>query len=129
MSGRRIRNLVLFVAVAAVGWWIYKDRPTASGFIDSITSPLLGSHAAVKTSERNRVVGDATTSISEQVELPVASLHEGMTSGEVRDLLGEPQKIDPVPEGGPNRFRWTYTNAARVLTMQENKLVSIEIIR
>jgi hypothetical protein len=129
MSGRRLRNFALIAAVAAIGWWIYKDRPTASGFIDSITSPLLGSHAAVNTSERNRVVGDANTSISEQVDVPVASLREGMTSAEVRDLLGEPPKIESVTEEGVKRFRWIYPSAQRILTMQDNKVVNIEIIR
>jgi hypothetical protein len=129
MSGRRFRNLVLLAAAAAIGWWIYKDRPTASGFIDSITNPLLGSHAVVKSSERNRVVGDASTSITEGVEVPVSSLREGMSGSEVRDLLGDPEKIERVAEEGPERFRWTYTKVARILTMQENKLVSIAIIR
>jgi hypothetical protein len=131
MTGRRIRNLLLLALVAGVGWWIYKDRPTASGLIDSITNPLLGSRAAVKTSERNRVVGDANTAIvtTEQADLPVNTLKEGMTTAEVRDLLGEPQRIDPVPEGGRNRFRWTYTKVGRILTMQDNKVAAIEIIR
>ena len=53
----QFRNLVLLAAAAAIGWWIYKDRPTLSGFIDSLTNPLMGSHAAVESSERNRVVG------------------------------------------------------------------------
>jgi hypothetical protein len=129
--GRRIRNLVLLVLVAGIGYWIYKDRPTASGLIDSITNPLLGSRAAVKTSERNRVVGDASTAIvtTEQTDLPINSLKEGLTTAEVRDLLGEPQKIDPVPEGGPNRFRWTYSKVGRIVTMQDNKVAAIEIIR
>jgi hypothetical protein len=131
MTGRRIRNLLLLALVAGIGWWIYKDRPTASGLIDSITNPLLGSRAAVKTSERNRVVGDASTAIvtTEQADLPINSLKEGMTTMEVRELLGEPQRIDPVPEGGPNRFRWTYTKVGRILTMQDNKIAAIEIIR
>lgn len=131
MSGRRLRNLVLLAAVAAVGWWIYKDRPTASGLIDSITSPLLGSHAAVKTSERNRVVGDASSTISnsDQIDLSVSSLKEGMTGTEVRDLLGDPQKTERLVEDGAEKYRWTYKNAARVVTMQNNRVVGIEIIR
>jgi hypothetical protein len=128
MSGRRFRNLLLLAAAAAVGWWIYKDRPSPAGLIDSITAPLLGSHAAVKTSERNRVVGDATTAITEQVELPVGSLREGMSSAEVRDLLGEPDRRDPVPED-KRSWRWTYTRAGRVLTLTDNRVVSIAIIR
>jgi hypothetical protein len=129
MSGRRIRNLVLVALVAAIGWWIYKDRPTAKGLIDSITNPLLGSRAAVDSSERNRVVGDASTSISEQVELPVSSLKEGMSTAEVRDLLGNPDKQERVVEDGQTRLRWTYTRAARVLMIQDNRVVSIAIIR
>jgi hypothetical protein len=129
MSGRRIRNLVLLAAVAAIGWWIYKDRPTAKGLIDSITNPLLGSRAAVDSSERNRVVGDASTAISEQVELPVSSLKEGMSTAELRDLLGNPDKMEKVEEDGRTQFRWTYTRAARILTIQDNRVVSIAIIR
>jgi len=128
MSARRFRNFLLLAAAAAIGWWIYKDRPSASGMIDSITAPLLGSRAAVKSSERNRVVGDASTAITEQVELPVASLHEGMSSAEVRELLGEPEKMEAV--GGDRRtYRWTYTKASRILTLTDNRVVSIAIIR
>jgi hypothetical protein len=129
MSGRHLRNLVLLAAVAAVGWWIYKDRPTVSGLIDTITNPLLGSRAAVKSSERNRVVGDANTSITDQVEIPVSSLKEGMTGGEVRDLLGDPQKTERFLDDGAEKYRWTYTKAARILTIQNNRVVAIEIIR
>jgi hypothetical protein len=128
MSGRRFRNLLLLAAAAAIGWWIYKDRPSVTGVIDSITRPLLGSKAAVDSSERNRVVGDANTAITEQVELPVAALHEGMSSAEVRDLLGEPQKTERVADD-KRTYRWTYTRAARVLTLTDNRVVSIEIIR
>ena len=59
MSGRQFRKLLLFVAAIGVGYWFYKDRPSFSGFIDSITDPLMSSRAAVKSSERNRVVGEA----------------------------------------------------------------------
>jgi hypothetical protein len=128
MSGRRFRNLLLLAAVAAIGWWIYKDRPSPSGLIDSITAPLLGSRAAVKSSERNRVVGDATTAITEQVDLPVASLHEGQSSAQVRELLGEPDKIEQVTDD-KRTYRWTYTKAERLLTLTDNRVVSIAIIR
>ena len=128
MSGRKFRNLLLLAAAVAIGWWIYKDRPSVSGLIDSITAPLLGSHAAVKSSERNRVVGDANTAITEQVELPVASLHEGMSSAEVRELLGDPEKLEQVTPD-KRTFRWTYTKASRILTVTDNRVVSIAIIR
>lgn len=130
MSGRRIRNLLLLAIVAGVGWWIYRDRPTLGGFVDSITNPLFGSKAAVKSSERNRVVGDATVAISEQVEVPVEVVKEGMSGREVRDLLGTPDRI--VRENLENkvtRATWTYDRAARVIVLHDDRVVSITVIR
>jgi hypothetical protein len=129
MSGRKFRNLVLILLVAGIAYWIYKDRPTASGLIDSITDPLLGSKAAVKSSERNRVTGDASAAISEQAELPVGSLREGMTRREVEELLGKPQSREPEVVDGVRRMRWIYPNAHRVLTFQDDRLVSITVLR
>jgi hypothetical protein len=131
MTGRHFRNLVLLAIAAGVGYWIYKDRPTVSSMVDAITGPLLGSHAAVKTSERNRVVGDATTAISEQVELPVSSLREGMSPTEVRDLLGDPDKSENLEKGDPKSasLRWTYNRAARVIVFRDNRVASISIVR
>ena len=127
MSGRKIRNLVLVLLVAGVAWWIYKDRPTVSGLVDEITDPLLGSRAAVKSSERNRVVGDASAAISEQTELPVGSLREGMTGPDVVDLLGKPDSSEDIVVEGVKQKRWTYTRAHRVLTLQEDRVVSITV--
>jgi hypothetical protein len=129
MSGRKFRNLLLFALIAGLAWWIYKDRPTVSGMIDTITDPLLGSRAAVKSSERNRVVGDASAAISEQVDLPVGSLREGMSKREVVDLLGKADSEEPEVVDGVKRVRWTYGRARRVLTFQEDRLVSIAITR
>jgi hypothetical protein len=129
MSGRKFRNLVLILLVAGIAYWIYKDRPTVAGLIDSITDPLLGSKAAVKSSERNRVVGDASVAISEQVELPVGSLREGMTRREVEELLGKPQSREPEVVDGVRRMRWIYNDVHRVLTFQDDRLVSITVLR
>jgi len=127
MSGRQFRNLFLFVAAVAVAYWIYKDRPTASGFIDSLTNPLMGSRAAVKSSERNRIVGDASTAISEQSDLSVGNLREGMTFQDVVDLLGDPEsKEDEIVEGVA-QVRWTYARAHRVLVFQRGRLASIVV--
>ena len=127
MSGRKLRNLILLVLAAGVVYWIVKDKPTVSGLVDSITNPLLGSRAAVKSSERNRVVGDASTAISEQSELPVADLREGMTGREVLDLLGNPSSREPVVVDGVKQEIWTYSLAHRVLTFQDNRVVSIVV--
>jgi len=127
MSGRRIRNLVLLAIVAGVGYWIYKDRPTAGGLIDSITKPLMGSKAAVDSSERNRVVGDASTSISEETEKTIGALKEGMTMNEVSDLLGRPDRMEDEKEDGVRQTRWTYARLRRELVFRENRLVSIVV--
>ena len=119
MSSRKVRNLVLVALVVGVVYWIYKDRPTVSGIVDTITDPLLGSRAAVKSSERNRVVGDASAAISEQTELPVGSLREGMTSREVVELLGEPDSRENAVVDGVKSVKWTYDRAHRHLTFQE----------
>ena len=127
MSGRKVRNFVLLLLVAGFAYWIYKDRPTVSGLVDTITNPLFGSNAAVKSSERNRVVGDASAAISEQSEIPVGSLREGMTSREVRDLLGEPDSREEVVVDGVKEMRWTYSRAHRVLTLQDGRVVAIVV--
>ena len=126
MSGRKFRRLLLLAAVVAVAYWIYKDRPTVSGLVDSVTNPLMGSRAAVESSERNRVNSDASAAISEQTDLPVGSLKEGMSSREVKELLGNPDTIEKDDEN-PNRFRWNYRRARRTLVIEEGRVVSIVI--
>ena len=127
MSGRQFRKVLFFVVAIGVGYWIYKDRPTMSGFIDSLTDPLMSSHAAVKSSERNRVVGEASQAITEQSGLPVGSLREGMKTREVLDLLGEPDSKEDETVDGAAQVRWTYAREHRVLYFQRDRLVSIVV--
>jgi hypothetical protein len=127
MTGRRIRRLVILVLMIGVGYWIYKDQPTVSGLVDSITNPIMGSRAAVKSSERNRVVGDATTAITEQSDAAVGTLKEGMTTSEVRELLGNPDSMVREKIEGVERFRWTYAKLRRVLLIQDGRVVSIVV--
>ena len=127
MSGRRIRNLVLIAVVAAVAYWIYKDRPTPGALIDSLTNPLMGSKAAVDSSERNRVVSDASSSISEETEKTVGALKEGMTADEVSDLLGQPDRKENEVVDGVGQIRWTYAHLRRELVFREKRLVTIVV--
>jgi hypothetical protein len=127
MTGRRIRRLVILVLMIGVGYWIYKDQPTVSGLVDSITNPIMGSRAAVKSSERNRVVGDATAAITEQSDAAVGTLKEGMTTSEVRELLGNPDSMVREKIEGVERFRWTYAKLRRVLLIQDGRVVSIVV--
>lgn len=127
MSARRLRRLILVAVVVGVVYWIYKDRPTTSGLIDSLINPLMGSKAAVESSERNRVVGEATTAVTDQTEATVATLHEGMTTSEVREALGDPDKTEQEKVDGVRQTRWTYTRLHRELVLRDGRLVSITI--
>jgi hypothetical protein len=130
MSGRKFRKLLLFAAVLALGWWIYKDRPTLSGIVDSITRPIFGTKAAVKGDERNRVVEESAESIASHQEANIGTLREGMMKGEVRDLIGPPDKVTPFREKDLPFERWTYTRLRRDLVFDtENRLVSVAVIR
>lgn len=128
MSGRRVRNFLLLLIVAGVGYWIYKERPTVSGIIDTITNPLMGSRAAVKSSERNRVQGEASSTVAEQRDSRVESLREGMSRDDIRELLGDPDSIETVKKEGVVRVRWTYRAARRLIVFQGNRVVSISVL-
>lgn len=127
MSGQRVRGLLTLAAFLAIGWWIYEKQPTVSGFVDTITRPLLGSRVAVKESERKRVVGDASQVVALGIEKPVDTVQEGMTESEVRRLLGEPDEINRIEDERGDRVRWTYRGADRVVVFQRNRVVSIAI--
>ena len=127
MSFRQLRKLLLFIGVGAVAVWLYKTRPTVSGFIDGITGPLFKSNAVVKESEYNRVVAEAAPAISQSEEVALGMLHKGMTDTEVRDLIGRADQIDPVSENGVERIRWTYKRLGRTLLFEERRVVSISV--
>jgi hypothetical protein len=128
MRGARTRNLLLLALLAAVGYWYYRDRPTLPEFVDDLTRPLLGSKAAVKESERKRVIGDAATVIGQQSDEMVGALHEGMTSSEVRDLLGAPDRVETLSEREPLRVRWTYRVVKRTVLFEDGRVISIAIL-
>jgi hypothetical protein len=128
MSWRRFRNLLLLVLVAAVGYWIYKDRPSIPELVDDLTRPLLGSRAAVKEDERKRVISDAATVITQQTDENVGALHNGMTMSEVRDLLGAPDGIEHLSERDPVRVKWIYKTVKRTVIYENGRVVSIAIL-
>jgi hypothetical protein len=127
MGGRRVRGFLALAALLAVGWWIYEKKPTFSGIVDDLTRPLFGSNAAVKESERNRIVGEASQAITIDYEKTVASIHKGMTESEIRGLLGDPDSIDHVEDKRGDRTRWIYENAKRVVVFQRNRVVEIAV--
>jgi hypothetical protein len=128
MSGRRFRMLLMLAALGGLGYWIYEKRPTLPGIVDSLTRPLLGSRAAVKESERKRVMGEAATAISMQTAENVGILHENMSMREVQELLGYPDERDTVAREGKTLTRWVYRTARRAIVFDEGRAVSISIL-
>jgi len=123
------RPLLVAVLVGAVAWWYTHGRPSFQEMVDGVTNPLMGSKAAVKESERNRVEGEAVGVVSEQNETAIETLKEGMTMRQVRELLGEPNVNETVSRerGKPEVVRWTYKTARRVLLFEDGRLTSIAI--
>jgi hypothetical protein len=127
MSGRRVRGFFALAAMVLLGWWILEKRPTLSGIVDDLTRPLLGSRAAVKESEHNRIEGEASQVVSLGEEKAVGSVHEGMTAAEVLRLLGDPDRIEPVEDERGDRVRWIYRRVNRIVLLQRNRVVSVAI--
>jgi hypothetical protein len=127
MSGRRFRMLLMLAVVSGLAYWIYEKRPTVSGIVDTLTRPLLGSRAAVKESERKRVISEATTAISLQTREHVGMLRENMSMSEVRELLGRPDESETVRKENKILVRWTYRTARRTVLFDEGRAVSISI--
>jgi hypothetical protein len=128
MSWRRLRNLLLFALVAFVAYTWYQKRPTVTGVVDSITQPLMESKAAVKESERNRVMATAVPSLQEQVEAPTGTIRERMTYSEVRALLGSPERTEEVEENGRIRVRWIYERVRRMVVFEDGRVLSITVM-
>ena len=122
----RIRTPVVLILVAGAGYWIYKTRPTVSGFVDGLTSPLMSSKAAVKESEYKRIVAEAVP-VPEGEQIPLAALKEGMKTADVKELLGTPERVEWFRYKGRERLRWTYVRARRVIVFEDGRVVSIAI--
>jgi hypothetical protein len=123
----KIRTVVILVVIGGVAYWIYKDRPTVSGFVDGLTRPLMGSNAAVKESEHKRVVSDVVPAAPEGEQVTVQTIRKGMKSEEVREILGKPDRVEPFEEDGVSRIRWTYLATRRLVVFEDGRVVSIAI--
>ncbi len=123
----RIFKFLALVAVVGLAYWAYRTQLTVSDFVDRVTRPLMGSKAAVKESEYKRVVSEAVPAAREGEDIPLTTLHNGMKMDEVRDTLGQPDKIEPIEEEGRSRVRWTYLRAGRILVFDRGRVISIAI--
>jgi hypothetical protein len=123
----RILKYLTLVAIVGFVYWAYKEHLTVSDFVDRVTRPVMASKAAVKESEYNRVVNEAAPAAHEGEDIRLTTLHNGMKMDEVRDLLGRPDRIEPVDEEGRSQVRWTYLRAGRILVFERGRVVSIAI--
>ncbi len=123
----RTLKFLALAAILGLGYWAYRSHLTVSDFVDRVTRPLMGSKAAVKESEYKRVVSEAIPAVREGENIPLGTLHNGMKMDEVRDMLGRPDKIEPIEEDGRSLVRWTYLRAGRILVFDRGRVVSIAI--
>ncbi len=125
----RFRGLLVLLVVGGAAYWVVKTHPTASGFVDRLTRPLMGSKAAVKESEHKRVM-DEVVPAAPETEQPVSTemVREGMRAVEVEDLLGRPDRVEEIREKGKKtRVRWVYLAAGRNLVFEEGRVASIAV--
>lgn len=122
----RLRTLIVLLLLAGVAYWIYKNRPTVSGLVDDLTSPLMSSRAAVKESEHKRVVAQAVPA-PEGEDVSMVTVREGMGTAEVKELLGTPEGVEAFQEKGRDRLRWTYLRAGRIIVFEDGRVFSIAI--
>ncbi len=87
----------------------------------------MGSKAAVKESEHRRVMSEAVPAAPEGEQVSTQTIREGMKADEVREILGKPEKIEPLEEDGRSRVRWTYLRTGRVVVFEGGRVVSIAI--
>ena len=128
MSFARVRKLALVALVAGAAYWIYRTRPTVSGFIDDLTRPLFGLKAVVEESEHKRAVAEAVPAVGGDEAVGVGMLREKMTAREVRDLIGLPDTVEHFREAGVEKERWTYRRLGRVLVLTDGRVVSIAVL-
>jgi hypothetical protein len=122
----RVKTVVVLLLVGGAGYWIYKTHPTASGFVDELIRPVMRSKTAAKETEHKRIVAESVPA-PEGEEAPQEALKKGMTRAEVRDLLGEPERVERLQDERPERLRWTYLRAGRVIVFEDGRVVSIVI--
>jgi hypothetical protein len=128
MSFARFRKLLVLALIAGAAYWVYRTRPTVSGFVDDVTRPLLQNKAVVEESERKRIVADAAApAVGPDESVVLGRLRKRMTMTEVRELLGRPDEIEPFREQGVEKVRWIYRRLERELVFEDNRVVSIAV--
>jgi hypothetical protein len=123
----RARTAIVLVVVGGAGYWAYKSHLTVSGLVDGLTRPLMGSKAAVKESEYKRVMSVAVPAAPEGERVSTQTIREGMKKAEVEELLGKPERVEPLEEKGHSRLRWTYVRDGLVIVFENERVLSIAV--
>jgi hypothetical protein len=123
------RGLIALALAGGTVYWVIKTQPTASGFVDSLVRPLMGSKAVVKESEHKRVMDEVVPAAPDSEQrVSTEMVREGMKAAEVEDLLGRPDRVEEIREKGKKtRVRWVYLVAGRNLVFEDGRVVSIAI--
>ncbi|HSS45420.1 MAG TPA: hypothetical protein VLO07_08780 [Thermoanaerobaculia bacterium] len=124
MGGSRLRRFLLFLLLAAVGYWFYSGRPSFSKLVDAVTGPLFESNAAVDESEHKRVMAQPAAQEGEDASLAVVRKNMGFS--DVRRLLGNPDATEEFREDGRRRVRWVYREG-RTIGFEDGRVVSIAV--
>ena len=125
----RTRGLIALALAGGAVYWVVKTHPTASGFVDGLVRPLMGSKAVVKESEHRRVMDQVVPAAPDaEQRVSTETVREGMKAAEVEDLLGRPDRVEEIQEKGKKtRLLWVYLAAGRNLVFEDGRVVSIAI--
>lgn len=121
----RAGRLILFLVVAGVGFWLYKNNAATNLQSDSSsTAPIDRARtAAAKSNARN---DDTAATQSAADAAPASGVTENMTPDQVRALLGAPSDIstETTASGAPREI-WTYKDVNKTVVFENGIAVSV----
>lgn len=122
----RAGRLILFLVVAGVGFWLYKNNAASNLETDSSgrAAPIDRARTAAAKSDARNADTAATQSAA---DAPSASgVTENMTPDQVRALLGAPSDIstETTASGAPREI-WTYKDVNKTVVFENGVAVSV----
>ena len=120
-----MKRLLLFLIVAGIGCYLYKQRVVTSGAAGHPQgNPVERARAAAGASDARTSAGDA---VAREADQPAGgAVSENMTPDQVRALLGAPDDVQrEALESGASRETWTYRNAGKTVVFENGVAVSV----